>query len=209
MNDEDDRIIKDEELASAATSNVTVRFSDKQALRFDKAKDTETTNKTQTSTVKGPVVNLQLYLWEEAKKLLRDLENTKKGRERGCKAFLLIDLIGLSLATLAGANHSKKEGQNSTPSLKKFYSGGLNSEKDERFWDLRETDLWDDFLKLDNLYKDVVKHFEQDKFEKLKEIKTKDLKVHLKTAGKIWHRILVNKQGGKAQAKRFEEYLKD
>lgn len=198
MTDSNDIFGKNPDIASAATAATPVfRVIDQARPYVDPTEDSIS------------LINFQVYIWNKCVELFNEIE-AGPPELRAEKAFLLIDILALSLCTLAGSNH---EGENEhTPSLKKFYSGGIKSTNDD-FWNIKANytgsfqNLYANFEELHKDYTNLVKHFSISKFDLLRQITLERLRQHFRTTARIWHWVLSNKPNGSKQAKEFELYL--
>lgn len=133
--------------------------------------------------------NLQLGDWIDAKSKFYDLNEENYQWD---KAVLIVNLLGNSLTKLFGVNHQP---QNWTPSLLSY----VEKEFPSKNWNLKmgNVNLYERFKKLDDLYKDVTKHFDHKKAERARiEFATLDcLAHHMETTRLMWIWFLQKRTG--------------
>lgn len=125
------------------------------------------------------VINVQLNSWLEAKKkymLLKNNINYNWG-----DFIPIIKELGDSLAYLFGINYDCNM---RTPSLKKFISNSLP----QKGWDLKKDEpiLFKDFERLDDYYKDISKHLNRLKVDKINALTVIDISRFMETTRRIW-----------------------
>jgi len=145
-----------------------------------------------TSTALNPfIVNLQLEDWVEAKTKFYNLRDGEYHWSEGTK---IVNLLGNSLTTLFGMNNSS---QGNMPALLSFVKSNFYCKK----WNLKSEnpELYQRFIELDDLHKDITKHMGQNKVEKAKKLLAgKDqLARQMETTRQIWIWFLQKRAGNK------------
>ncbi|SNQ61024.1 hypothetical protein [Candidatus Methanoperedens nitratireducens] len=122
------------------------------------------------------VVNLQLDYWIDA---VNEYKKIKENNNPNLSYMIkTVNLLGSSLSNLFGANYHTINKRKETPSLKILVEkAGLKTDS---------RDLYERFLRFNQFYNDVAKHFSSIKIDKAKDLDMNNLKEYMEITRDVW-----------------------
>lgn len=144
-------------------------------------------------------INLQLKSWIDAKRKYVKIKG--KNVPEIDDMILVVNLLGDSLTYLFGANYNKG---GDTPTLKKM----VDKVCPEKGWDLNSDDpnLYKRFCELDEIHKNVSKHFSRYKIPEARKLTRKMLDEYMETTREIWIWFLAKKFKGNIPPEQLTEF---